>query len=168
MEIAIPKTGKLIVNSIMSPWKKGKLAKHVMGIQVFIPQTLRNEDGVLEVSHLIIPGTNAPQGLRRVLRLVISNMTPHALSQDEIWDATLAAEEQVINTNLSFYESLVAKADAALASVSEPAARACWEQTRSLATLQLTKLYKYVFYKEYYEREDVQTLHDADPASAAA
>ncbi|MCB9987875.1 MAG: hypothetical protein H6868_00920 [Rhodospirillales bacterium] len=162
MEIDVPKTGKIVLNSTLCPWKKGKLAKHIAGIQTFIPLTVKNEEGLIEISHLLIPVMQSPQALRRVLRLIISNMRPHVLTQDEMWEATLAAEEQIIMANISFYEQLANDTKAALDSRGKDDPESpYWRQIKDLANLQLTKLYKYVFYKEFYERQGVEPAANA-------
>lgn len=152
-EIDIPKTGKLIINAYHSQWRKGALPQKVAGLQLFIPHTLKNQEGLMEVSHLLIPVIYSPQALRRVIRLMISNMTPHALSPDEIWEATLMAEEQVVKNTIGAYEDVVTKANEKCQGQISPEAHHCWQQTKMLAELQLTKLYKYVFSKEYYDKQ---------------
>ncbi len=166
MEIDIPKTGKIIVRSTMCPWRKGKVAKHIAGIQTYIPQTMANEDGRMEVSHLLIPCANAPQALRRVLRLMISSMIPHILTPDEIWEATLAAEDQIIMSNTRYYEEMKEQAQQKLQETesSNPEAASCWKDVFNLADLQLTKLHKYTFFQE----KKAQQKEDKSPSIAAA
>ncbi len=154
LEFDIPKTGKVIVHSMGAGKRKGKLHKSISGLRPYIPTTVKGKDkDVLELSHILIPADKgAPNALRRVLRLVISNRVAatRALTPDEVWQCVLVVEEKIINKNISFYKNLLEELKGDKNS----------EQTdmlRMVAELQLTKLYKYSFDESHYANKGKQS-----------
>ena len=163
-EIEIPKAGKIIFNAYVSNFKKGKLHKNVAGLRPFIPNTLRKEDGLLEVTHILVPcGGTAPHALRRVLRMMIANLALRALTADEIWQSVLEAE--ILTANIDFYSDLVSKLedDKSNPGTQTPAGR-CRDTALTAARLQLNKLYKY----QYTERQDSAGAQNESPATPQA
>ncbi|MCB9990423.1 MAG: hypothetical protein H6867_03455 [Rhodospirillales bacterium] len=161
-EFDIPNTGKIVVHSTLSPMHKGALPKNAAGLRPYIPSTLKNDGDVLEITNLLIP-TNplAPQALRRVLRLLITNKaaSKRSLSAPQIWECVLETEDKIIRENTAFYQNLIADFEND-ARKDTPA----MQTLLYVARLQLNKLYKYQFDETHFSEEQAS----ADDKIAAA
>lgn len=150
LEIELGTVGKIVCNALNSHWKKGKLHKNVAGLRPFIPITMKKEEGLLELTHILVPcGGLSPHALRRVLRLMITNVVLRAMKSDEIWDQVLQAEEKILSTNIDFYKNLLADLENDKTNNdSSTEAGKCKALIKDIAQLQLTKLYKYEYGEE--------------------
>lgn len=147
LELEIPNTGKILVRSLLGIMHKGVLPKNAAGLRPYIPSTIGNEGDVLEISNLLIPtNSGTPHALRRVLRLLMTNRAAQkrTLNTSQIWDAVLAAEEKILDANIRFYRNLLADMDAEARNAS-PQKIKLIGTVKTVAGLQLTKLYKYSF-----------------------
>ena len=104
MELDLGKFGRIAVNSFAGR-PLDKLPEKLQDLKHWIPFVIDKSDGRLEVSNIQIPGTHSWLALRRTLAVLLNTLgtvnepgTAHEL--------TLAAEQQVLRTNLAFYSAL--------------------------------------------------------------
>ena len=83
----------------------GKLGQHNADLRRWLPRVLEKNDSYLRLSHLYIPGRQAPRSLRRALRLFISALLPDR-EQSEIYEASLDAEAQIVDATQDYYTEL--------------------------------------------------------------
>lgn len=165
LEFEIPKLGKIIVKAMPTSPHKGKLPETVAMLRPYIPHTIGNIKDALGLTHLTIPtNAGAPQALRRVLRILISNRAAQTrtLAGAEVWDAVLQAEDHIINANVAYYKDLLSWIDSQ-AAAGRPDYAGPLSTVRYIAELQLTKLYKYCFDESRFQDES-----DAAAEAAAA
>lgn len=165
IDIEIEKAGTLKINSFLSSWKKGKLHKNVAGLRPYIPITMRKDENLLEVTHMLIPcGGQAQHALRRVLRLMISSMAPKALTSEEVWQNVLMAEEKILDANIDFYRRLLKDLEEDK-NDNDPGTKEghCKQLVLDITRTQLTKLYKYS-----YSNDSLGVQEDTPQVAAAA
>ncbi len=169
LQIDLGDAGKLVINSLSQGLIRQRLHKTIAGLRPYIPNTIRNEDGLLEVSHMVIPSMMAaPNAMRRVLRMLISGKAARIFNTNQVWEKVLEAEDTIMNANITFYDNLYEKADKALATSSDKH----WELTRHIASTQKNVLSKYLFEAEHFgEKEIFDPEHQEDipsPTEAVA
>ncbi|GEM_PF-1075253 len=167
-EVEIPKTGKIVVNSMLSPMHKGILPKHAAGLRPYIPSTMSSTPDTLEITNLLIPtNQGSPHALRRILRLLMTNRVAvkRSLSSNEIWAAVLAAEEKIINENIAFYRDIITGLDEEIRNA-DTKRSGLIKTIRSVADLQLAKLYKYSFDESHFAA-DAEDAQEPDKLAAA-
>lgn len=138
LEVVIEDIGKIIVKSFPAGHYGKPLHKQISDLKNLMPAVAKNNDGNLELSHLIIPVDRTPHALRRILRVLIRTFAGPDASQEFVLKELFKMERQILEKNIEFYEDLLADLEA---SSDTPAhIKACLLQ---IATVQRNKLYKY-------------------------
>jgi hypothetical protein len=105
VEIPIPEIGTLYVFSQNLGPYKGGLPADVEEIREYVPECLgRNEHG-LAVSHLVVPGEDAPTALRGAAEFFIRRAC-QGMSDKAVRDCVWWIEEDVIRENIAYYTDL--------------------------------------------------------------
>jgi len=140
-EIDVGSAGRLRCLCQVQGPKKGKLAPAIKDLRLFLPTLRHNrDDGVTEVSHLLVPDAASPRALRRILAQVVQSMAP-GLEARERRALVAHVERQVIAENNAYYRRLLATLDA----VTDPpaAARPVLAMVREMAGVQIARLGEY-------------------------
>ena len=148
MTIVLGNDKWLNVNSKTTAHVKSPLNNYLKDLQAYSPVVNVAEE-VITVSHLLIPTTYAPDALRRiVLSLVHTAYQGQGVSTNHIIEQTYRVECEIVENTISFYrETLNAfgayeiDKDNLLADVIR------------LCNVQLSKLYKYVYNFNYFQRQ---------------
>lgn len=134
---------------ILQPFK-GDLPGPVKDLRAYIPQVLEGDDSVMRLSHLLIPGANAPLALRRVLAFYIRGWKP-GLNLAAVKKIIINAEKLIIRENLDYYTSL----SSAIENIGEGnAPPGIMGSIKILIDSQLSKLHQY--------QERIQNVGDWD------
>jgi len=164
LNIDLGEAGSLAVQSASYGMIKQRLHKSVAGLRPYIPTTLRNDNEGIEVSHLAIPVTeDAPNALRRVLRMLISNRSARIFNTEQVWEYVVAAEKTIVESNIDFYKNLIAKAHKNIEKGEEG-----WDMILDIGNIQYNKLLKYQFEANYFEKEPVFEAPDKEKRSIKA
>jgi len=138
VEVPVRGTGKLIISALPGARHEKELDKQIQDLRRFMPVANKKEDGDLEMSHLIIPAAQAPQAMRRVLRLMIRALAGDSVTPQYVVERVYEAEEVILKTNIDFYKKLVKDLEA---NKKDPVDMK--NQILEIAKAQLNKLYKY-------------------------
>ena len=137
MTIEFPYFGELRVSSKISPPYKGELGERNRDLRWWLPTITHTGEEQITVSHLMIPSRHSPLALRRVLSFVL-----RALKEDaaHLRESVLAAEQQILTLNCSFYDSLL---EAAQNPQAESTDESALKELCRLCELQLQQLQQY-------------------------
>lgn len=151
MTITIKDCPDLHVQSFPAHRIGKKVHKQYENIQRLLPRIFPPDDeGNIAVSHLIIGLGNMPHLLRRTLHLIISQLAGEQASPSFIIDRVYETEKTIIANNISFYKELQQKIDS-YKNIPEPQR----EQAQHLASIQLSKLYKYHYDYDFFKAESM-------------
>lgn len=138
--------GKLLVNSYPAVRNEKKLHKQLDDLRRFMPMVNKSADcDGLVLSHLIIGLTTTPNALRRVLRVLIRTLAGESVLPKFVIDRTHETERYVIEKNIAFYESFLKEVEA-----DQKTPAALKNQMYHIASIQLNKLYKYIYNDAYF------------------
>jgi len=76
-----------------------------------VPRILSRSDATLSVSHLLLPGSQTPHALRRILNWLIRNLLP-GVTLGKLREWVLDAEGQVLAANRAFWDEMASWVDA--------------------------------------------------------
>ena len=88
----------------MTPETNGMVVS-VRDLRTYIPPILSRKGKCLNIGAVLIPGPQAPRALRRALKLLIGEL---GAPRNRHRDLVIAAEEQIIDANLTYYDELQA------------------------------------------------------------
>jgi hypothetical protein len=105
MKIDLPGLGTIEIADVVRPLGKAALSPPIRDLHFYIPKILLKREHEIEISSLRVPGPRAPRALRRVLSLLIAELsTARSVPRDLV----LHAEHQVIEGNDEYYRTLKA------------------------------------------------------------
>jgi hypothetical protein len=137
MEINLPDVGVIKVQTSKAKGSNKNLPPQLRNIAPFLPKMIAKRPEYLEVTFLCIPATVTPQVFRRVLNVLIGTLNRACVDR---LDLILRAEEQVIATNRTYYETV---RDALRAVPAEAQAASAWHDVARTCDLQLSLLQRY-------------------------
>jgi hypothetical protein len=115
----------------------GKLPDYVHDLRLYLPYVIEVDDSVMQLSHLIIPGKNAPLALRRILTYLIRDWKP-GLAPTVVNNIVINAEKLIIDKNVEYYTSLSSSIE-----VCNDVSTDITQSLKSLVDMQLNRLYQY-------------------------
>lgn len=163
VDVTIDGYGILRVKSLTGARHEKDLPQQVSDLRKFMPVPARQPDGTLEISHLIIPIINAPHALRRILQVLIRSFVGPAEQRKFVIDSVYKAEEKIVSANIDLYKRILADIEKSKAPENRKAL------IRTVATLQLNKLYKYMYDHTFFvtrEEEQAPPAPEALPQDA--
>ena len=113
-----------------------KLPTSLQDLRMYMPKVHFVDKNSVKISHLFIPGSDAPRSLFRVLASLIKTARPD-LHQETINSWARQGEAQVIEKNLHYYQKLQTLAEGASTDSEDPAPL---EEVKTLARTQLDRL----------------------------
>jgi hypothetical protein len=113
-------------------------------LRTYVPPILSRKEKCLNVGTVWIPGTQAPRALRRALQLLIGEL---GAPRNRHRDLVIAAEEQIIDANLTYYAEL--KSLLKRLAVDNEVHRAIRASFVRLCDQQIARLRDYIGYAEY-------------------
>ena len=99
--VDLPRTG--IIRLGISAPEINETAISVRDLRTYIPPILSRKRKCLNIGAVLIPGSEAPRALRRALKLLIAAL---GAPRNRHRDLVMAAEEQIIDANLTYYAEL--------------------------------------------------------------
>jgi hypothetical protein len=105
MQIDLPGLGTIHSTDVVGARAKAALPPPVRDLHFYIPKLLLKREREIEISSVIVPGPRAPRALRRVLSLLIAELSP---GRSVPRDLVLHAERQIIEGNREYYRTLKA------------------------------------------------------------
>lgn len=135
----------LVIRSVPGVRRQKGTPDIVKDIAAFMPGMYRQKDEALNISHILIPISNAPHALRRILHVIIRSHVGKAATQEFVIDHVYKAEKEIIEANIAFYEALLKDVE------TEEAPEDCKESIRHVAQTQLTKVNKYLFAPTFFK-----------------
>ena len=139
-EVDLGEAGLLRVGGRVAGMKQGKFPPKVADLRLFLPTVTAEESGLLEVSHLIVPGRQAPQALRRVLALLLARLAPEtgAAARQAM---VRRMESTLLERNIAYYQELIEEIGA-VRDVPQ-GARVVLDMAKEAADFQLARLREY-------------------------
>jgi hypothetical protein len=116
----------------------------VRDLRTYVPPILSRKGKCLNAGAVLIPGPQAPRALRRALQLLISEL---GAPRNRHRDLVIAAEEQIVNANLTYYAEL--KALLKRLTVDNEVHRAIRASFVRLCDQQIARVRNYIGYAEY-------------------
>jgi hypothetical protein len=101
--VDLPRTGKIRLG-LMTPESHGMVVS-VRDLRSYMPPIFSRKRKCLNVGAVLIPGPQAPRVLRRALKLLIGEL---GAPRNRHRDLVIAAEEQIVDANLTYYAELKA------------------------------------------------------------
>ena len=123
--------------------KNVKCPSELEDIVRFMPEIKENDDG-LELSHLIIPLSHAPNALRRILKVAIRQLVGPDESEKFVVHHVYKAEARVVKANIDFYQDFIDMSE----EVELP--KKLRSMILEVANVQLNKVSKYYFDPEFF------------------
>ena len=145
--IALEGHGALIVNALAGVKQRQKLPQMFRDLGRYMPMMRTEPNGDSVVSNLIIPIKWKPHALRRVLYGVIWTHLKDDATHDKVVPLVYAAEKEVLKNTTDFYEKIQREVGDY-----PDAPQHLLDQVRTLAKLQLSKLARYRFKEDFFER----------------
>ena len=127
----------------MTPETHG-IVVSVRDLRTYIPPILSRKRKCLNIGAVLIPGSEAPRALRRALKLLIAAL---GAPRNRHRDLVMAAEEQIIDANLTYYAEL--KSLLNRLTVDNEVHRAIRASFVRLCDGQIARVRNYIDYAEY-------------------
>ena len=140
--VDLPRTGKIRLG-LTTPETDGMVVS-VRNLRTYIPPILSRKRHCLNVGMVLIPGPQAPRMLRRALKLLIGEL---GAPRNRHRDLVIAAEEQIIDANLTYYAEL--KSLLKRLAVDNEVHRAIRAGFVRLCDQQIARLRNYIDYAEH-------------------
>jgi hypothetical protein len=105
MRIELPGLGTMQITEVPGTRVITALPPPVRDLHFYLPKLRRKREREIETSSVLVPGPQAPRALRRVLSLLIAELSPGRPVQR---DLVLHAEQQIIAGNAEYYRTLKA------------------------------------------------------------
>jgi hypothetical protein len=140
--VDLPRTGKIRLG-LMTPETNGMVVS-VRDLRTYIPPILSRKGKCLNIGAVLIPGPQAPRALRRALKLLIGEL---GAPRNRHRDLVIAAEEQIIDANLTYYAEL--KSLLKRLTVDNEVHRAIRASFVRLCEQQIARVRNYIGYAEY-------------------
>lgn len=106
MDIEVRDVGTFSLKSLPAAKNFKKLGKQIEDLRRFMPIAQRTSEDTIELTHLIIPITQSPHALRRILRSMIRTMAGESVSSRFVVERVYEAEDTIISKNIEFYNKL--------------------------------------------------------------
>jgi hypothetical protein len=103
MKIDLPGVGTIQITDVTGTRTKPALPPPIRDLHYYLPKLLRKRGREIETASVLVPGPQAPRALRRVLALLIAELSPRQSVSREL---VLHAEQQVIAGNREYYGTL--------------------------------------------------------------
>ncbi len=158
--------GTIKVNSTPGVINTKKLGKQIADLNRFIPTlTARKDKQFFGVSHLLIPTDGSPKALRRVLYIILANMTQEPEMDKSFYEPWIRqAEAKILEINIAFYNDLL-ELTRKISEKNGPGPGL--DRVNQMARAQLRKLAQYQPMDVYAERLNEQKTVMAKTAGAA-
>lgn len=141
LEIDLEGHGTLKVHSLCAHPPRRNLPPQIADLDVYLPNfTIDHGKKCAEASFLLIPQASAPYALRRVLSVILANLTP-GVNQQHLKQLIEIAETRILDQNRSYYQRLLQQIESPAPTDTAPAAAT--GLMASMANLQLSKLDNY-------------------------
>ncbi|HBR68679.1 MAG TPA: hypothetical protein DEA55_04800 [Rhodospirillaceae bacterium] len=159
--------GAVKVNSTPGIMNQKKLGKQIADLNRFIPTlTLRKDKQFLGVSHLLIPTDGSPKALRRVLYIILANMTGEPEMDKDFYEPWIRrAEAKILEVNNTFYRGLLELTEKI---AREKGTGPGLDRVNQMARVQLRKLEQYLPMDVYAEKLNEQKAAQAKKTAGAA
>jgi hypothetical protein len=159
LELTVPGEGTIRINSNAGAVDPKKLTKEISDLFRFIPYMAREKDkNLLTASHLMIPGKDSPRALRRILYLLLINLTGRQIDKEEALRWIEEVEEQILVKNLEYYNGLL---DMIAGLPAEETASFGVQRIRELALLQKSKIEAYRSFQKTFIPPDAAQAQSA-------
>ena len=140
--VDLPRTGTLRLGFMTAETDEPAISAR--DLRTYVPPILSRKEKCLNVGTVWIPGTQAPRALRRALQLLIGEL---GAPRNRHRDLVIAAEEQIIDANLTYYAEL--KSLLKRLAVENEVHRAIRAGFVRLCDEQIARLRDYIGYAEY-------------------
>lgn len=159
--------GTVKVNSTPGMMNNKKLSKQIADLNRFIPTMSAFKDNrVMGVSHLLIPTDGSPKALRRVLYIILANMTQEPEMDKAFHEPWIKqAEEKILKANNAFYNDLL---DLTRKIAEKKGLGPGLDRVNQMARAQLRKLAQYQTMDAYAESLASQNADRAKVSKASA
>ena len=156
--LQIDDIGTIDIKTKAGVLKLNDLPEQLKDLRGFMPQLHKNKDGHMVISHLMITNHPSPHAMRRILRVLIGNLSGWTLSHNKLCKIIAKAERDIINQNIAYYKDLLQ----CIAQYQATDHQIALAPLKDLCNLQITKLYRYHFDDQFFGRQygrDIATLN---------
>lgn len=154
MRLPIADIGEIRIMSNPGIMQHKKIANHLKDLRQIVPQIAKNKEGNVTVSHIPITLQPMPHATRRILHTIIGILGNWKIPDTQLFKLVHDTEIKIINENIAFYNDLINSID----THKEKQDQEILSNLRNACDLQRSKLYKYHFDSNYFQRQFKQHL----------
>jgi len=147
LELSLDGTSTLTIKSLIGNKAKKPLNKALKNLMSYSPALNKDEEGNLIASHMLIPIGPSPHAMRRILRSLVHTLCSDGASPQYVIDLTFRLEYQIITKNIEFYRDVLTRLEK-----HKDAPADLVDTIRQICDNQLTKLYKYMYDRDFFTR----------------